>query len=132
MRAQARSWRTRGLPAGRQTLGPFSWGAPPSAVPDSGGIGWYARTATVPAAWRGRRVFLVFGASDWQTTAWLDGRKLGEHQGGYTPFSFELTAARPGASQRLVVPVDDTPHPFKLAGQQGYGKERGSGPTVYP
>jgi hypothetical protein len=33
----------------------------------------------------GRRVFLVVGASDWRTSAWLDGQKLGDHQGGYTP-----------------------------------------------
>src|SRR5207249_10597064 len=55
----------------------------------------------------GRRVFLVFGAADWRTTAWLDGRKLGDHQGGNTPFSFELTQATTGASQRLVVRVDE-------------------------
>src|SRR4029077_3981808 len=70
----------------RQILVPFSWGAPLSGVPDSGDIGWYARDITVPEAWRGRRIFLVFGASDWHTTAWLDDQKLGEHQGGYTPF----------------------------------------------
>ena len=35
--------------------------------------------------------------SDWKTTAWLDGTKLGDHEGGYTPFEFELTKlARPG------------------------------------
>ena len=32
---------------------------------------------------------LVVGASDWHTTAWLDGNKLGENKGGYTPFEFE-------------------------------------------
>jgi len=42
-------------------------------------------------------VFVVFGASDWRTTAWLDGQKLGDHQGGYTPFSFELKNPRLGA-----------------------------------
>jgi galactose mutarotase-like enzyme len=124
-------WPGRGLPAGRDILVPFSWGAPLSGVPDSGDIGWYARAITVPEAWRGRRVFLVFGASDWRTSAWLDGRTVGEHQGGYTPFSFELTHARPGESQRLVVRVDDTPHPFKLEGKQGYGKARGMWQTVY-
>jgi len=126
-------WPSRGLPAGREILVPFSWGAPLSGIPDSGDIGWYSRTITVPAAWHGggRRVFLVFGAADWRTTAWLDGRKLGDHQGGYTPFSFELTQATTGASQRLVVRVDDTPHPFKLEGKQGYGKARGMWQTVY-
>src|SRR5436190_14538775 len=115
----------------REILVPFSWGSPLSGVPDSGDIGSYARDITVPETWRGRRVFVVFGASDWRTTAWLDGQKLGEHQGGYTPFSFELKNSRLSASQRLVVRVDDTPHPFKLEGKQGYGKARGMWQTVY-
>src|ERR671922_2026600 len=125
-------WASRPLPVGREILVPFSWGAPLSGVPDSADIGWYARPITVPNGWRGKRVFLVFGASDWRTTAWLDGKKLGEHQGGYTPFSFELTSqVRAGQPQHLVVRVDDTPHPFKLEGKQGYGKARGMWQTVY-
>src|SRR5882762_2335646 len=116
----------------REIVVPFSWGSPLSGVPDSGDIGWYARAITVPNAWRGRRIFLVFGASDWRTTAWLDGQRLGDHQGGYTPFSFELTSnAHLGQAQRLVVRVDDTPHPFKLEGKQGYGKARGMWQPVY-
>ena len=125
-------WPNGTLPAGHEILVPFSWGAPLSGVADSADIGWYARSITVPDAWLGRRVFLVFGASDWLTTAWLDGQKLGEHRGGYTPFSFELTAhVHAGRAQRLVVRVDDTPHPFKLEGKQGYGKARGMWQTVY-
>lgn len=128
-------WPSGALPGAREILVPFSWGAPLSGVADSADIGWYARSITVPASWRGRRIFLVFGASDWRTTAWLDGHRLGEHQGGYTPFSFELTPhARLGsgaAAQRLVVRVDDTDHPFKLEGKQGYGKARGMWQTVY-
>jgi hypothetical protein len=120
------------MPSAHRVLVPFSWGSPASGVPDSADVAWYARPVTVPAAWAGRRVFLVVGASDWRTSAWLDGRPLGTHQGGYTPFSMELTAgARPGAAQRLVLRVDDTDHPFKLEGKQGYGKARGPWQTVY-
>src|SRR3989454_2050639 len=128
---EPQGWPSRGIPAGRDILVPFSWGSPLSGVPDSADIGWYGRDITVPNAWRGRRVFLVFGASDWRTTAWLDGHAVGEHQGGYTPFSFELKPARHGERQRLVVRVDDTPHPFKLEGKQGYGKARGMWQAVY-
>ena len=124
-------WPSGALPGAREIVVPFSWGAPLSGIADSADIGWYARSITVPESWRGR-VFLAFGASDWRTTAWLDGRRLGEHQGGYTPFSFELMPhARRGEAQRLVVRVDDTDHPFKLEGKQGYGKARGMWQTVY-
>lgn len=125
-------WPQNGLPGNREIVVPFSWGSKLSGVPDSADIGWYARRVDVPPTWRGKRMFLVFGASDWKTTAWLDGVKLGEHQGGYTPFSFELTSSvRSGAAQRLVVRVDDTNHAFKLEGKQGYGKARGMWQTVY-
>jgi hypothetical protein len=125
-------WSSGRLPAPRQIMVPFSWGAPLSGVPDSADIGWYARTITIPEAWRGRRVYLVVGASDWQTTVWLDGAKVGEHEGGYTPFSVELTAgARPGTPQRVALRVDDRPHPYKLEGKQGYGQAKGLWQTVY-
>jgi glycosyl hydrolase family 2 len=128
-------WPNGNLPAGLSITVPFSWAAPLSGVansPDSADIGWYARTITVPESWRGRRIYLVVGASDWATTAWLDGAKLGNHEGGYTPFSLELTsAAQPGRPQRLVLRVDDTPHPYKLEGKQGYGQARGIWQTIY-
>ncbi len=111
---------------------PFSWGSPLSGVADEADVAWYARTIQVPAAWRAGRVYLVVGASDWKTSAWLDGQPLGSYQGGYTPFELELTKlARPGQEQQLVLRVDDTPHPFKLEGKQGYGKARGLWQTVY-
>jgi len=111
---------------------PFPWGSKLSGVPDTAKIAWYARTIEVPAAWQGQRVFLVVGASDWQTTAWLDGTKLGEHQGGYTPFEFELTPyLRPGTKPRLTLRVDDADRAFKLEGKQGYGNARGIWQTPY-
>jgi hypothetical protein len=111
---------------------PFSWGAPLSGVEDGADVAWYARTIRVPEGWKGKRVFLVVGAADWKTTGWLDGRPIGGHQGGYTPFDLELTkAAKPGQDQRLVLRVDDTPYPFKLEGKQGYGQARGLWQTVY-
>jgi hypothetical protein len=125
-------WFRSALTGTRPITVPFSWGAPLSGVPDAGDIGWYERAVQVPAIWRGRRVFVVVGASDWRTSAWLDGAKLGEHQGGYTPFAMEITALmKPGMAQRLTMRVDDSDHPFKLEGKQGYGKARGMWQTVY-
>ena len=125
-------WFTAPLSGPRPITVPFSWGAPLSGVPDAADIGWYERTIQVPSSWKGRRVFLVVGASDWRTSAWLDGSTLGEHQGGYTPFSMEITRlVKAGVAQRLTMRVDDSPHPFKLEGKQGYGKARGIWQTVY-
>src|SRR5690348_6931500 len=62
-------WPNAGVPAGHTIVVPFSWGAPLSGVPDSAAIAWYERSVVVPDAWRGKRIFLVFGASDWRTSA---------------------------------------------------------------
>jgi beta-galactosidase/beta-glucuronidase len=52
---------------------------------------WYRRTFTIPADWMNKRILLHFGAVDWFTQVWLNGELLGEHQGGYDPFTFELS-----------------------------------------
>lgn len=116
----------------RQISVPFPWGAPLSGVEDEADIGWYQRTIRVDPAWRGRRIFLTVGASDWETTVWLDGEQLGRHRGGYIPFSFELTdLAKPGTEQTLVIRVDDKRRDFTLYGKQGYGNARGIWQTIY-
>lgn len=56
-------------------------------------IGWYRRSVAVPNTphWRGRRIILTVGAADFYTDAWCNGAHLGSHEGGYTPFEFDLT-----------------------------------------
>jgi hypothetical protein len=129
---EAERWYADANTFDRRITVPFPWGSPLSGVQDEADIAWYRRTVTVPEAWQGRRVFLVVGACDWHTKGWLDGQALGSHQGGYTPFEFELTEkVRPGAAQQLVLRVDDRPHAFKLYGKQGYGEAKGIWQTVY-
>ncbi|MBX3443037.1 MAG: hypothetical protein KF774_11585 [Planctomyces sp.] len=69
---------------------------------------WYRRTFSIPDDWQGDRVLLHFGAVDWQAHVWLNGTLLGEHRGGFDPFSFDLTdALKPDGEQELVVAVWD-------------------------
>lgn len=113
-------------------LVPFPWGSPLSQVKDEPQIAWYSRTVRAPEAWNGQRIFLVVGACDWETQAWIDGKPLGSHRGGYTPFEFDLTPhLKAGQEHRLVLRVDDKDRPFKLEGKQGYGNARGIWQTVY-
>jgi len=111
---------------------PFPWGSKLSGVENEADIAWYKRKITVPKQWKGKRVFLIIGASDWHTTAWLDGNLLGEHKGGYTPFEFDLTPyINAGKEQTVILRVDDKPYRFKLQGKQGYGDAKGIWQTVY-
>lgn len=125
-------WYTPGSIFDKKILVPFSWGSPLSGVPNSADIAWYQRKINVPSEWTGKKIFLVVGACDWNTTVWLDGNKLGSYQGGYTPFEFDLSPyIISGKDQDLVLRVDDSPHPFKLEGKQGYGQAKGIWQTVY-
>ncbi len=56
----------------------------------------------------GGRLLLHFGAVDWQATVWVNGTKVGEHRGGYDPFTFDITdALKAEGPQELVVAVWD-------------------------
>jgi beta-galactosidase/beta-glucuronidase len=52
---------------------------------------WYRRRIAVPEAWRSRRVWLHFGAVDYEARVWLNGDEVGRHRGGHTPFGFDVT-----------------------------------------
>ncbi len=111
---------------------PFPWGSKLSGVEDLADIGWYSRKLDIPESWEGKRTFLVIGACDWHTTLWIDGKEVGQHQGGYNQFEFELTEAiEAGKSHQMVLRVDDRAHSFKLEGKQGYGEAKGIWQTVF-
>ncbi len=55
------------------------------------GTVWYERRFDAPAARAGARQFVQFGAAAQRATVWLNGRRLGAHEGGFTPFAFEVT-----------------------------------------
>jgi len=60
---------------------------------------WYRREVTLPDTWRGRRTLLHFGAVDYQATIWVNGQLAGSHEGGNTPFVFDVTPIlKPGAN----------------------------------
>jgi beta-galactosidase/beta-glucuronidase len=54
---------------------------------------WYRRQFELPRAWLGRRVLLHFGAVDFETVVWLNGKRVGQHRGGYDGFTLDLTEA---------------------------------------
>ena len=73
------------------------------------GIGWYRLTFTPPATFRGKRAWLQFDAASRIAHVWLNGVDLGRHQGGFSRFRFDATAAlRPNAPNVLAVAVDNT------------------------
>lgn len=81
---------------------------------------WYKRSFELPDSWRGQRIWLHFGAVDWETRVWVNNQEVGTHKGGYDSFSFDITdALSTSVEQKLVVSVIDPVD----AGTQARGKQ---------
>ncbi|WP_342331710.1 sugar-binding domain-containing protein [Pedobacter sp. FW305-3-2-15-E-R2A2] len=77
---------------------------------------WYKNTITIPAAMKGQEVLLHFGAVDWQAEIFVNGKSAGQHQGGFDPFTFNITSLlKKGGTQEIKVrvwdPTDEGPQP---------------------
>ena len=77
---------------------------------------WYQRSVTVPATFKNKRTLLHFGAVDWQCDVFVNGKKVGDHKGGYDPFSIDITSAlTKSGNQQIAVrvwdPSDEGPQP---------------------
>lgn len=74
------------------------------------GTVWYRRNFDYTLD-PGKRLFVYFGAANYETVAGLNGRKIGKHTGGYTPFNFEITGMVKEHDNSLVVKVDNRRKP---------------------
>jgi len=77
---------------------------------------WYKTSFTIPAAKKNSTYLLHFGAVDWRTEVFVNGQRAGIHEGGYDPFTFDITKeiTRSGPQQLEVKvwdPTDDGPQP---------------------
>jgi beta-glucuronidase len=72
------------------------------------GTVWYEKTFDHDARVAGGRTFLRFGAAAARAIVWLNGERLGEHEGGFTPFAFEVTGRLKPRGNFVVVKVDNT------------------------
>ncbi|HBB01859.1 MAG: beta-galactosidase [Bacteroidetes bacterium GWD2_45_23] len=80
---------------------------------------WYQREFEVPSKWKNNKVLLHFGAVDWKADVWVNDVKVGQHTGGYTPFSFDITPALVNGKNSLVVKVwDSTDQGYQPRGKQ--------------
>ncbi|MBR2731562.1 MAG: beta-galactosidase, partial [Clostridia bacterium] len=70
---------------------------------------WYRRTVEITETQLAGRVFLCFGAVDYETHVFVNGQAAGDHTGGYTSFRFDVTALLHAGENTIVVnAVDDT------------------------
>ena len=103
---------------------PFTYETPQSGIGDTSvhNYVWYHRQVDL-SQWKGQRLLLHFEGADYCTKVWADGEYLGMHQGGYSRFSFDISAFAGKPSVELVVKVWDSLDADQPRGKQRYKKE---------
>ena len=89
----------------------LSWNAQFDDLRDYAGVGWYRVSISLPQPQPSTRQLIHFGAVDYLAEVWVNGKKLGGHEGGYTPFTFDLTGKVHMGKNEILVRVFDPPMP---------------------
>jgi len=120
-------WRSPGeVTWSEQIHVPFAPEAPLSGIGHTGFFlaCWYRHRCELPARDPSERWILHFGAVDWGATVWINGVFAGEHEGGYTPFSFDVTDLAGTGVCEITVRAEDDPHDLaKPRGKQDWQLE---------
>ncbi|MGL4942382.1 MAG: glycoside hydrolase family 2 protein [Thermoguttaceae bacterium] len=110
---------------------PFPIESPLSGVKAAADHFAYRRTFTIPSDWDAdKRIVLNFGGVDWETQVWVNEKFVGQHRGGYDPFSFDITDAlnSRGETNTIEIVVFD---PTEKGGQPRGRQSRSAGETFY-
>ncbi|WNQ10893.1 glycoside hydrolase family 2 TIM barrel-domain containing protein [Paenibacillus aurantius] len=102
-------WHSTEQPFDREILVPFCYESPLSGISCTSmhKIVWYRRSFTLTDAFQGKRVMLHFGAVDYMASVWINGSFIGSHEGGHTPFSFDITDALQEGENVIAVRAKD-------------------------
>lgn len=123
-------------PFGLEITVPFPWESCLSGLSARAykGAAWYQRSIEIPVEWAASpsedgpgplewrfKPHLCFGAVDWHARVWVNGRFAGEHSGGYTPFSLDISGfVQPGGPVTVTVRAYDACDADTLLGKQTY------------
>lgn len=72
------------------------------------GVGYYKKKLQLLPAWKAKKIYLDFGGANQETEVYLNGKKIGQHIGGYTGFTIALNGLKFNGSDEIVVKVDNS------------------------
>lgn len=105
---EAAGW-SSGFAGGQPIAVPASWNDQFMSHRDYLGFAWYQTRFDAPGNLRdSRKFFIRFGSVNYLADVWLNGARLGGHEGGHLPFEFEVTSLLHAENNLLVVRVDGT------------------------
>jgi len=96
---------------------PGDWNTQREALMFYEGPVWYRKEFNYRKR-EGTRVFVYFGAANYRAVVYVNGEKQGEHEGGFTPFNFEVTSALRDGGNFLIVEVNNTRRPDGVPGMR--------------
>jgi len=94
---------------------PASWNEQFLDIRDYFGSAWYLKRFYLPSEWKKKLVWLRVGSANYHAKVWLNGEFIGEHEGGYLPFQFEVSARMEfGKENLLVIEVNNELSPTRV------------------
>jgi beta-glucuronidase len=104
-----------GLENARPIAVPGSWNEQYEDLYNYLGLAWYTRLSYIPQGWRGQRVFLRVGSACYFAAVYVNGIKIGSHEGGHLPFAFEITdQIRWGTENVIAISVENELKPTRV------------------
>ena len=103
------------MPSGTETVRvPHTWNI--GRYDDYEGMAWYFRTFALPPSVASQHVELHFEATFYKSRVWLNGHAIGEHEGGYTPYWFDISSFLQPGDNFLAVELDNRPTAESIPG----------------
>jgi beta-glucuronidase len=104
-----------GLETPRPIAVPGSWNDLYEDLHNYLGLSWYVKRTFIPNTWQGQRVFLRVGSANYAATVYVNGEKVGAHQGGHLPFAFDITQTIKWHQENLIaISVDNKQLPERV------------------
>ncbi len=120
---EASGW-ANGLSSSRPMAVPGSWNEQYDDLFGYLNLAWYVKKVYVPSCWKGQRVFIRVGSAVYCGTVYLNGVKIGAHQGGHLPFAFEITnQVRWNEENTLAISVENVLKPDRVPSGDMPGSE---------
>jgi beta-glucuronidase len=104
-----------GLSQARPIAVPGSWNEQYEDLFNYFDLAWYVRRIYIPSSWQGQRVFIRVGSACYYGTVYINGEKIGSHEGGHLPFAFEISRlVRWGEENTIAISVENKLTPTRV------------------
>jgi hypothetical protein len=106
----------------REIRVPLSWNAQFADLRDYRGVAWYRKTFDLQPIKPDQNVLLKFGAVDYFAEVFVNGKKVGEHEGGYLPFTLDISELAKAGANEIAVRVTDPDNDKARWGEMNYNE----------